>query len=72
MDNWYIVFQVLINNSLNCHSGTTKDVLITSTYVHMNCGSKFGKYAADLSTVCPRILLSGPAGMKETLYNYCL
>ncbi|WZZ19616.1 hypothetical protein YC2023_112705 [Brassica napus] len=52
-------------------SGTTKDVLITSTYVHMNCGSKFGKYAADLSTVCPRILLSGPAGMKETLYNYC-
>ncbi|CDY32485.1 BnaA09g51110D [Brassica napus] len=45
-------------------SGTTKDVLITSTYVHMNCGSKFGKYAADLSTVCPRILLSGPAGSE--------
>ncbi|KAL0884336.1 hypothetical protein Bca101_008317 [Brassica carinata] len=52
-------------------SGTTKDVLITSTYVHMNCGSKFAKYASDLSTVCPRILLSGPAGMKETLYNHC-
>ncbi|KAG2260472.1 hypothetical protein Bca52824_079766 [Brassica carinata] len=45
-------------------SGTTKDVLITSTYVHMNCGSKFAKYASDLSTVCPRILLSGPAGSE--------
>ncbi|KAJ0235702.1 AAA-type ATPase family protein [Hirschfeldia incana] len=45
-------------------SGTTKDVLITSTYVHMNCGSKFAKYASDLSTACPRILLSGPAGSE--------
>ncbi|XP_033134955.1 uncharacterized protein LOC103843724 isoform X1 [Brassica rapa] len=45
-------------------SGTTKDVLITSTYVHMNCGSKFAKYASDLSTVCPRMLLSGPAGSE--------
>ncbi|ESQ36643.1 hypothetical protein EUTSA_v10006579mg [Eutrema salsugineum] len=45
-------------------SGTTKDVLITSTYVHMKCGSKFGKYASALSTMCPRILLSGPAGSE--------
>lgn len=53
-------------------SGTTKDVLITSTYVHMKSQSKFAKYASDLSTVCPRILLSGPAGMNETLDKYCL
>ncbi|KAL1216574.1 ATPase family AAA domain-containing protein FIGL1 [Cardamine amara subsp. amara] len=45
-------------------SGTTKDVLITSTYVHMKCGSKYAKYASDLSTMCPRILLSGPAGSE--------
>nr|VDD41387.1 unnamed protein product [Brassica oleracea] len=45
-------------------SGTTKDVLIASTYVHMKSESKFAKYASDLSTVCPRILLSGPAGSE--------
>ncbi|CAH8336846.1 unnamed protein product [Eruca vesicaria subsp. sativa] len=45
-------------------SDTTKAVLITSTYVHMNCESKFAKYASDLSTVSPRILLSGPAGSE--------
>ncbi|XP_009144560.1 uncharacterized protein LOC103868207 isoform X2 [Brassica rapa] len=43
-------------------SATTKDVLIASMYVHMNGGSKFAKYASDLPTTCPRILLSGPAG----------
>ncbi|CAH8305318.1 unnamed protein product [Eruca vesicaria subsp. sativa] len=45
-------------------SGTTKDVLITSTYVHMKSERKFAKYASELSTVCPRILLSGPAGSE--------
>ncbi|KFK42647.1 hypothetical protein AALP_AA1G022100 [Arabis alpina] len=45
-------------------SGTTKDVLITSAYVHMKCGSKYAKYASDLSTMSPRILLSGPAGSE--------
>ncbi|CAG7894105.1 unnamed protein product [Brassica rapa] len=43
-------------------SATTKDVLIASVYVHMKGGSKFAKYASDLPTTCPRILLSGPAG----------
>ncbi|KAF3536409.1 hypothetical protein F2Q69_00021483 [Brassica cretica] len=43
-------------------SATTKDVLIASMYVHMKGGSKFSKYASDLPTTCPRILLSGPAG----------
>ncbi|ESQ37911.1 hypothetical protein EUTSA_v10028366mg [Eutrema salsugineum] len=45
-------------------SATTKDVLIASMYVHMKGGSKFAKYASDLSTMCPRILLSGPAGSE--------
>ncbi|KAK4559117.1 hypothetical protein RGQ29_008384 [Quercus rubra] len=50
-------------------SDTTKDVLIASTYVHLKC-NKFTKYASDLPTVSPRILLSGPAGSEiyqETL-----
>ncbi|XP_044502674.1 uncharacterized protein LOC123223545 isoform X2 [Mangifera indica] len=48
---------------------TTKNVLIASTYIHLKC-DKFVKYAADLPTMCPRILLSGPAGSEiyqETL-----
>ncbi|KFK30845.1 hypothetical protein AALP_AA6G033000, partial [Arabis alpina] len=45
-------------------SATTKDVLIASMYVHMKGGSKFAKYASDLSTTSPRILLSGPAGSE--------
>ncbi|XP_062143427.1 uncharacterized protein LOC133851135 [Alnus glutinosa] len=50
-------------------SDTTKDVLIASTYVHLKC-DKFVKYASDLPTVSPRILLSGPSGSEiyqETL-----
>ncbi|KAJ0265071.1 AAA ATPase [Hirschfeldia incana] len=45
-------------------SATTKDVLIASMYVHMKGGSKFAKYASDLPTTCPRVLLSGPAGSE--------
>ncbi|KAJ0113143.1 hypothetical protein Patl1_01019 [Pistacia atlantica] len=50
-------------------SDTTKNVLIASTYIHLKC-NKFAKYATDLPTMCPRILLSGPAGSEiyqETL-----
>ncbi|XP_075075276.1 uncharacterized protein LOC107811247 [Nicotiana tabacum] len=50
-------------------SETTKNVLIASTYIHLKC-HKFTKYASDLPTLCPRILLSGPAGSEiyqETL-----
>lgn len=50
-------------------SDTTKDVLIASTHVHLKC-NKFVKYASNLPTVSPRILLSGPAGSEiyqETL-----
>ncbi|PIN11316.1 AAA+-type ATPase [Handroanthus impetiginosus] len=50
-------------------SETTKSVLIASTYIHLKC-NKFAKLTSDLPTVCPRILLSGPAGSEiyqETL-----
>ncbi|XP_023635759.1 uncharacterized protein LOC17884288 isoform X2 [Capsella rubella] len=45
-------------------SAMTKDVLITSIFVHMNGGNKYGKFGSDLTTTCPRILLSGPAGSE--------
>ncbi|KAF7818214.1 ATPase family AAA domain-containing protein 1 [Senna tora] len=50
-------------------SDTTKNVLIASTYIHLKCNG-FAKYASDLPSVCPRIMLSGPAGSEiyqETL-----
>ncbi|KAL3648017.1 hypothetical protein CASFOL_008985 [Castilleja foliolosa] len=50
-------------------SETTKNVLIASTYIHLKC-NKFAKFTSDLPSVCPRILLSGPAGSEiyqETL-----
>ncbi|KAL1331635.1 hypothetical protein HN51_048902 [Arachis hypogaea] len=50
-------------------SDTTKTVLIASTYIHLKCNG-FGKFASDLPSVSPRILLSGPAGSdiyQETL-----
>ncbi|KAK9726290.1 hypothetical protein RND81_05G204300 [Saponaria officinalis] len=49
-------------------SETTKSVLIAAAYPLKN--NKLLKYASDLPTVCPRILLSGPAGSEiyqETL-----
>jgi SpoVK/Ycf46/Vps4 family AAA+-type ATPase len=33
-------------------------------YVHMNGGSKYANFATDLTTACPRILLSGPSGSE--------
>lgn len=50
-------------------SETTKNVLIASTYIHLK-RYKFTKYTSDLSSVSPRVLLSGPAGSdiyQETL-----
>lgn len=50
-------------------SEATKDVLITSTYIHLKC-NKFVKRAVGFPSLCPRILLSGPAGSEiyqETL-----
>ncbi|KAG7595622.1 AAA+ ATPase domain [Arabidopsis suecica] len=45
-------------------SGTTKDVLMISTYAHMKYGREYAKYASDLPTASPRILLSGPSGSE--------
>ncbi|WOG87309.1 hypothetical protein DCAR_0206532 [Daucus carota subsp. sativus] len=50
-------------------SESTKNVLVASTFIHLKC-NRFSKIAANLPTVCPRILLSGPAGSEiyqETL-----
>ncbi|CAN6464826.1 unnamed protein product [Victoria cruziana] len=42
-------------------SEATKNVLIASTFIHLK-RKEFSKYALDLSTISPRILLSGPSG----------
>ncbi|KAL5561481.1 hypothetical protein UlMin_031228 [Ulmus minor] len=50
-------------------SDTTKNILVASTYIYLK-QNKFAKYASDLPTVSPRVLLSGPAGSEiyqETL-----
>ncbi|XP_021775363.1 uncharacterized protein LOC110739217 isoform X1 [Chenopodium quinoa] len=50
-------------------SETTKNVLVAAAYIPLKC-SKMLKYASELPTVCPRVLLSGPAGSEiyqETL-----
>ncbi|XP_052186100.1 uncharacterized protein LOC127797326 isoform X2 [Diospyros lotus] len=50
-------------------SEITKNVLIASIYLHLKF-DKIAKYTSDLPTMCPRILLSGPAGTElyqETL-----
>ncbi|XP_074268543.1 uncharacterized protein LOC141591935 isoform X2 [Silene latifolia] len=50
-------------------SETTKTILIAATYIPLKHGKKLN-YTSDLPTVCPKILLSGPAGSEiyqETL-----
>ncbi|XP_047316627.1 uncharacterized protein LOC124920228 isoform X2 [Impatiens glandulifera] len=50
-------------------SETTKNVLISSTYMHLK-RNIFAKFVGDLTTLSPRVLLSGPAGSEiyqETL-----
>lgn len=48
------------------YSDTTKNVLVASTYIHLKCNG-IGKYASDFSSLCPRILLSGPSGNSIVL-----
>lgn len=43
------------------NSETTKNVLVAAVYIPLMC-SKMVKYATELPTVCPKILLIGPAG----------
>eukprot|EP00252_Welwitschia_mirabilis_P021048 TRINITY_DN528_c0_g1_i1.p1 TRINITY_DN528_c0_g1~~TRINITY_DN528_c0_g1_i1.p1 ORF type:complete len:1249 (-),score=322.97 TRINITY_DN528_c0_g1_i1:309-4055(-) len=44
-------------------SENTKNMLIASSFIHLKC-KDYAKFAADLSTISPRILLSGPAGSE--------
>lgn len=44
-------------------SESTKNVLITSTYIHLR-RPDYTKFTNDLHSVSPRILLSGPAGSE--------
>ena len=59
---------------LNClmsflcyYSDTTKNILVASTYICLK-QNKFAKYASDLPTVSPHVLLSGRAN-KLTFQN---
>ncbi|CAI0424844.1 unnamed protein product [Linum tenue] len=45
-------------------SDTTKKVLVGAAFVHLKCNCKVAKFASELPTVSPRILLSGPAGSE--------
>lgn len=61
---------------LHCFSDTTKNILIASIYIHLKC-NKFVKYASDLATASPRILLSGPPGkfsfvVDRSLINFVI
>jgi len=52
---------IFTDNELS-YSDTTKKVLISAAFIHLKCGNKVAKFACDLPTVSPRMLLSGPAG----------
>ncbi|KAK1291136.1 Katanin p60 ATPase-containing subunit A1 [Acorus calamus] len=61
--------RVTLDNFPYYLSENTKNVLISSTYIHLNC-KEFTKFTSDLYSISPRILLSGPAGSEiyqETL-----
>lgn len=68
MVSWLLCIDIASNVAiwLKFCSETTKSVLIASTYIHLKC-NQFVKYTSNLPTVCPRILLSGPAGTPSTL-----
>jgi len=46
---------------LSC-SENTKNVLIAASFIHLK-HKEHAKYTSELTTVNPRILLSGPAGL---------
>jgi hypothetical protein len=46
----------------------TKNVLIATSFIHLK-HKKHAKYTLELTTVNPRILLSGPAGKWSFLFN---
>ena len=67
---WFYILSSC-NIDLFYNSDTTKKVLIAAAFIPLKCG-RLSKYASDLPTVCPRILLSGPAGMLANWFGrYC-
>jgi hypothetical protein len=57
---------IFTDNELS-YSDTTKKVLIGAAFIHLKCGNKVAKFACDLPTVSPRMLLSGPAGSPSLI-----
>lgn len=53
--------QCLFLGFFSC-SENTKNVLIAASYIHLK-HKDHAKYTSELTTVNPRILLSGPAGV---------
>jgi len=49
-------------------SENTKNVLMAASYIHLK-HKEHAKYASELPTVNPRILLSGPAGVLESFLH---
>jgi hypothetical protein len=52
---------------LSC-SENTKNVLIAASFIHLK-HKEHAKYTSELTTVNPRILLSGPVGQWSFLFN---
>jgi hypothetical protein len=52
---------------LSC-SENTKNVVIAALFIHLK-HKEHAKYTSELTTVNPRILLSGPAGQWSSLFN---
>lgn len=50
----------------NFCSENTKNVLIAASFIHLK-HKEHAKYTSQLSTVNPRLLLSGPAGLSDLL-----
>lgn len=70
LSRFFLIEAKILFDIILC-SDTTKNVLIASTFVHLKC-NKFAKYASDLPIMCPRILLSGPAGRSNMSYVFQL
>lgn len=51
------------------YSENTKNVLIAASYIHLKHKEQV-KYTSELSTINPRILLSGPAGKSLSLASF--
>lgn len=58
--------QYIYNIIFYC-SESTKNVLIAASFIHLR-HKEHVKYTADLTTVNPRILLAGPAGVLSLMF----